>query len=264
MVRVARMALMWLLSVTWWTVLAVAQALTLRNLPDRWVLAAVHAWARSCLAVLGIRLELSEPNPWLEPAARVVVCNHQSAIDVLWGAAVCPSRPLLVGKKEVLFVPVLNLIFWTMAFVRVDRDNHENAMANLRGVAELVRRDGRSLVVAPEGTRSRDGAIGPFKKGAFHMAIAAQAPVCPMVVDGAFDAWPRGAWLVRPGTVRLRFLPPVPTAGLAASDVGSLMDRVRGEMIRALQEPRGGAAIASAASTASGHSPPATCSPSAR
>jgi 1-acyl-sn-glycerol-3-phosphate acyltransferase len=206
--------------------------LTLRQLPDTWVQAAIRFWGRTALGIAGIQVVRVNPSTLEDLRSRVAVCNHQSTLDVLWGATICPPSPLAIGKKEIVFIPVLNLIWWTMRFIRVDRSDTSRAIASLRGVADEILAGHRTLVVAPEGTRSRTAEMLPFKKGAFHLAIEAQVPLYPIVMAGAHELMPRGKPVARPGKILLSFLPPIETRGLTRDDVDSLIERARGQMLQ--------------------------------
>jgi 1-acyl-sn-glycerol-3-phosphate acyltransferase len=164
----------------------------------------------------------------------VVVCNHQSTLDLPWGGTICPPRPVTIGKKEVVFIPILNLIFWALDFIRVDRGNTKKALASLEGVADQLKKGKRSLVIAPEGTRSPSGELLPFKKGAFHIAVQAQAPICPVVVHGAHDCLPKHRLLPRKGTIYIQFLEPISTRGKTASDVSDLTQQTESAIREAL------------------------------
>lgn len=171
-------------------------------------------------------------------APRVVVCNHQSALDMMWMASIIAPAALTFGKRQLVYVPFVNLAWWVLGFVLVDRENPSRAAAVLEGAADLIVRGRRSLIVAPEGTRSRDGEFLPFKRGAFLIAVRAQVPIHPVVVSNAHELCPRGSWLPRPGVVRLRFLPPVETRGLSEADARGLMERVRADMLAAYEGDR--------------------------
>jgi putative phosphoserine phosphatase/1-acylglycerol-3-phosphate O-acyltransferase len=99
-----------------------------------------------------------------------------------------------------------------------------------------VRDEGLTVFISPEGTRSPEGALLPFKQGAFRLAIASGSPLVPVVISGAYELLPRGRFLCRQGTVRMRILPPVPTAGLTVDDLPALMASVREQYERALAE----------------------------
>ena len=96
---------------------------------------------------------------------------------------------------------------------------------------------GRSFAVFPEGTRTRDGALRPFKKGAFHMAIEAGVPVVPVTIAGAFEAMPSGTLRLEPVPVRVTMHEPIPTAGLTHEDVEQLLERTRAAIASALPAP---------------------------
>lgn len=231
-----RVAAAWTFTVAYALPVVVVHAVARRALGEDWVVGQVHRWADVVLRLLGIRLVVDGPDTLTGRAPRVVVANHESALDVVWVARLLPPGPLGIGKKEVIWIPVVNLAWWALGFIRVDRADPARAVAALDGVAARIARERRSLFVAPEGTRSPDGRMLPFKKGAFHLAIQAQAPVVPLVVHGAFEAMPRRAWVPRRGVLRVRRLPPIPTAGLTLADVDSLRDRVRDAMIAAKAE----------------------------
>lgn len=231
-----RTTLVWVFSAAFWLLFTVVHVVTLRSMPESWVAALIRGWARTSLVIAGIRMEVEGEHTFREPGARVVICNHESGLDILWCAAfTCPGA-LGIGKKEVIWVPLLNLAWWGLRFIRIDRKNHVRALAALHGVSELIVRDSRTLVMAPEGTRTADGKMGPFKKGAFHIAIEAQVPIHPVVVAGAFELMPKGQFSMTPGVIRIRFLPPVSTQGLSSDQLNALVERVRAQMLAAHQE----------------------------
>ncbi len=235
---VLRLGMVWGLSIPFWSILLAIHFLLLKRTPSALLARSIRFWGRASLGILGIRLVLETESTLAGRAPRVAVNNHQSGLDLLWAAAICPEAPLGIGKRELIWFPMLNLIWWGLDFIRVDRSNTEKAVASLDGVAEAINRGRRTFMVAPEGTRTPDGSLLPFKKGAFHIAIAAQAPIYPILVDGAFQLLPRSDWIPRPGTLRLRFLPPIETRGLTLADKDALRDRVQAVMAEALAEMR--------------------------
>ena len=237
-IRFVRWISLWVFSALFWVVFLSFFLLSFKRLPKPWVGKWVRVWGRTTLWLLGIRLYLVNPSPMTSTEARVVITNHQSAMDLIWGAAICPPGPLVIGKKEVIFIPILNLIFWVMDFIRIDRSDPVRAIQAISGVASLIREEARSLVMAPEGTRTLTGALLPFKKGAFHIATQGQVPLYPIVVHGAFDLWPKKNLIPWPGTVYMKFLPPVPTAGLGSQDVEKLATQVRSTMAEAFEALR--------------------------
>jgi 1-acyl-sn-glycerol-3-phosphate acyltransferase len=155
--------------------------------------------------------------------------NHQSLLDapIVWLALGTPYRRVgFLVKTELERVPIFGTGIKAIGCIPVERGNRESAVASARrGTESLVA--GRAFAVFPEGTRTRDGALLPFKKGAFHMAIEAGVPVVPVTIDGAFRAMPRGAMRLVPVPVTVTIHEPIPTAGMTGDDVTSLLERAQ-------------------------------------
>lgn len=228
-----RYMLAWFFLIVYWGAVLILHLLTLKRLPPHWMVAIIRYWGRSSLRLLNIQLELVTPSTVTTQSPRVIVTNHQSALDLLWGAAICPPAPLAIGKQEVIYVPVLNLIWWALDFVLIDRSNRTTAIQALNRAGQKIVKGQRSLFIAPEGTRTPDGTILPFKKGAFHIARQAGVPIHPVVVSGAFELMSKKSFVPQPGVIRLNFLPPVSAQDVgSAADEDELIERIRGEMIR--------------------------------
>ncbi|MCC7441743.1 MAG: 1-acyl-sn-glycerol-3-phosphate acyltransferase [Bdellovibrionales bacterium] len=227
----------WVFAAIFWSGFLSLYLLALRQLPDRWFVWASRFWASASLRLIGIRLEVNRPNPWDEAAPRVIICNHQSGLDLIWGAGMCPARVLAIGKKEVIWVPIVNVIWWAFRFIRIDRGNTAKALEALQGVSERVVAEKRSLILAPEGTRTRNGRFAPFKKGAFQIARRGDIPIHPVVVQGAFELMPRGSWLMRPGTIRMRYMEPVRGTGAwTDAELEERIGQLHSEMVRVFVE----------------------------
>lgn len=233
-----RAAAAWLFTGAYWIGAWVIQGLTLRGLGFSSTNRIIRRWSKVAAWLVGLRIEYLRPNPMQDRRPRIIVFNHQSALDMIWVADIMPPAALALGKKELIFVPFVNLAWWVMDFRRVDRADPAKARAALTGVAREISEEKRSLIIAPEGTRTRDGEFLPFKRGAFVLAVQSQAPIYPVVVSGAYELLPRQSFLPKPGVIRLSFLEPVPTAGVPVSEIGALMERVRGEMLKAYQAQR--------------------------
>ena len=231
-----RMTLLWIFSGFYWLVFVIAYFMSFKQFPVTWVQKVIQLWGKTTLQILGIQVELLNENNINHQESRIVICNHQSALDTLWGAMICPPAPLVIGKKEILYVPILNLLWWVFKFIRIDRSNSIKAIHRLKNVATEIVQNKRSLYVSPEGTRTPHGSILPFKKGPFHIAIESQAPICPVVVVGCFELMPKGKLRAKPGRIRIKFLPPISTRGLTVQDLNSLIERTRNTMIQAYEE----------------------------
>ncbi|MDH4311583.1 MAG: 1-acyl-sn-glycerol-3-phosphate acyltransferase, partial [Gammaproteobacteria bacterium] len=107
----------------------------------------------------------------------------------------------------------------------------------MQPLVDAIRRDGRSVCIAPEGTRSLTAELGPFKKGAFHLAIQAGVPIVPVVIHNSADVQPRNEFAMRPATVRVEVLPPVDTSHWRAASIEAHVREVRNLFLRCLGQP---------------------------
>ena len=157
----------------------------------------------------------------------VVLSNHQSLLDIPALSAAFPGRLRFVAKQELRGVPVFGRAIELAGGVFVDRGDRARAIEQLAAARERLA-EGVSVWVAAEGTRARDGRLGPFKKGGFHVALALGVPILPAWVQGTLAVIPPDQWAsVTGGRVDVRFGAPIPTAGLGRDELGALMARTR-------------------------------------
>lgn len=157
----------------------------------------------------------------------VVVGNHQSNLDIATWATFFPARSVAVGKKEILKIPVFGWLWKVSKHILIDRSNAVRARESLAAAAERIRTEELSVWVLPEGHRNTKPEMLPFKKGAFHLAIAAQVPVIPFATSPMWTVLDAHRWMVRPGVVRVRFMDPIPTEGMTDADVDRLSNAAR-------------------------------------
>ena len=185
---------------------------------------------RSCLKILGTPLRLKDPWPFTEDEARVVIINHRSTLDVLWFAAICPNRVGAIGKKELIWIPFMNLGWWAFRLFLIDRSDREAAIKTMKVATENTVKHKRSVSLAPEGTRSKTGHILPFKKGAFHLALEARLPIYPVVMCGAAEAMPKHTFWAYPRPISLRFLEPISTMDWSIENLDQHISDVQQKM----------------------------------
>jgi 1-acyl-sn-glycerol-3-phosphate acyltransferase len=205
----AHLAGLWLLPST--VVTGTAVSLSLLVSPSRRLVKPLASlWCRSVLGVAGVRVEVAGLERVGGRGPYVFAMNHQSNLDSLCVTPHLPAdRFAYIAKRSLFWVPFLGWGMLAAGFVSVDRKNRARAVASLERAGERIRA-GTSLVVYPEGTRSPDGRLQPFKKGPFHVALAAGVPIVPVAISGTAALMPVGSAAIRAGTVRLRFGAPIP------------------------------------------------------
>lgn len=192
-----------------------------------------HTWAPGLLWAGGVRLEvhgverLDYRRPWLFAA------NHQSIIDIPVLMLALPVPLRFVAKDQLRKVPFLGRYIRAMGMVFVRLDSGVRGVAAVGEVASILA-GGECVATFPEGTRSSDGAVGPFKPGSLAPAIQTGVPVVPVAIAGAGRVLPRGGFRVRPGKIRLLVGEPIETAGLSLSDRADLARRVRARVVEML------------------------------
>jgi 1-acyl-sn-glycerol-3-phosphate acyltransferase len=191
-------------------------------------------WARAVLLLLGVRVEVRGAAPGA-PGASVYAANHASAIDIPILLAHVPADLRLIHKRSLYLVPVFGWSLFLSGHIGIDRSRPFRARRSLAAAARRLR-EGASLAAFPEGTRSPDGEVRPFKRGSFVLAMEAGAPVVPVSLAGVKRIVPRGLFSLRPGVVRLTLHPAIPTRGLAPEGAAGLAEEVRGLVSSACRE----------------------------
>jgi putative phosphoserine phosphatase/1-acylglycerol-3-phosphate O-acyltransferase len=187
------------------------------------------------LGLAGVDLcVVGEEHLWSARPA-VFVFNHQSSFDVIVISRLLRRDFTAVAKAELAHDPRFAPLAALAGVAFVERGNRSQSRAALAPVVEKLR-SGISLAMAPEGTRSATPTLGPFRKGAFHIAVEAGVPVVPVVIRNAGEIMWRASLVARPGTVDVVVLPPVPTDGLGPDDVDDLSDRVRRQFLDTLAD----------------------------
>jgi 1-acyl-sn-glycerol-3-phosphate acyltransferase len=184
-------------------------------------LCVVHQWLNPMWKFRTSGVKVADPrHPY------VVVSNHESFVDMLLISHL-PWEMKWLSKESILKIPVVGQLMrmaGDIKLVRGDKSSIVKAMAECSRVLD----NGVSVMLFPEGTRTRDGSLGEFKDGAFRLAIEHQVPILPLVVDGTRTALHADGWLMNVTDAEVRVLEPIPTTGMTSADIGTLRDRVRG------------------------------------
>jgi 1-acyl-sn-glycerol-3-phosphate acyltransferase len=197
-------------------------------------------WAATRLALLGVRLAGVKievrGRDYLQPGRNYIfMSNHVSNLDPPVLIPVIPGRCSVLVKKELFRIPILGIGMKVADLVPVDRGDREAAIESVNAAISVLRR-GLGMVVFPEGTRSDDGRLLPFKKGPFHLAMESGVPVVPVTLLGTLESWPKTRFALRAGKATVIFHPPVDP--LSHTDRDSLMLAVREAIASALPAER--------------------------
>jgi len=188
-------------------------------------------WAPSLLWVAGVRLEVEGLQHVVGGRPTLYASNHQSTIDIPVLFAALPVDLRFVAKEQLRWVPLVGWYLQLGGHVLVDRGNRARAIASLDRAAEQVRRRQISLIVFPEGTRSPDAYILPFKHGPFGLALKAQIPVVPITVEGSARVMAKRSWQIRPGTIRVRIGAPPEVSSFDVNDRAGLARLTRAAVV---------------------------------
>ncbi|MGC8492625.1 MAG: lysophospholipid acyltransferase family protein [Syntrophobacteraceae bacterium] len=187
-------------------------------------------WGNVNLWAAGVKVRLSGLEN-LNGGPCILVSNHQGWFDIFVALGKIPVRFSWLAKEELFKIPVLGQAMSRAGYISIDRSDRRKAIASMNRVAEVVRQ-GTSVFIFPEGTRSADGVIKEFKKGAFVIAAKSGQPVIPISISGSYRILPKSSWMIHPGEIRFSLGKPVQISGTDNTSRDILMERVR-EAIRA-------------------------------
>ena len=199
---------------------------------------AARGWAGVLLRVAGVKVELENADRIRRDVPQVLVANHVSWFDVLALAAYLPGTFRFVAKKEIEKAPIFGRAIAACGHIFIDRRDSAQAIDSLAAARERLAREGPTIIMFPEGTRSPTGELQRFKKGAFVLAIQTGADVVPAVISGSRDIMPKGAWRIRPGTVRVRFGEPIPVGSYTLEQRNDLLRDAREALVSLQQTVR--------------------------
>lgn len=169
-----------------------------------------RVWARATLWCGGIGLRV-DGAAHVDPGRQYIfVCNHQSLLDIPIVTAALPQPPRFVAKSSLDRIPFFSAIMRQLGTITIDRDNHREAMARLMEARRVLAKRRDAIIFFAEGTRTRDGELQPFKKGAVMTALSLQVPIVPIALAGAFEALSRNEFALHPGPVRVVVGAPIP------------------------------------------------------
>ena len=188
-------------------------------------------WARALLRLAGVQVHVIGPENVRTDRPQIFMANHQSDFDILIVLAYIPGQFRWIAKKELFKIPVFGKAMRNAGYIEIDRQNHEKALKSLDEAAQKIR-EGKSVVTFPEGTRSRDGKIRPFKQGMFHLAIQAGVPIVPISIIGAHEIMPKRTLKFKPGRITMVIDRPVDVSGYTLETRSELIEKIRHIIVR--------------------------------
>src|SRR5579859_4227030 len=184
--------------------------------------------------LVGVRVHVTGTER-IPPETCLFAANHTSSADAPAVVGAIPRRIAILLKKSLFAYPIVGQAFTLAHFIPVERNNHDSAIASLEKATEAMR-EGQSFLIYPEGTRSNDGRLGEFKRGAVVMAIKAGVPIVPMVCAGAHKVMEKRSLVIKPGVITVEFLEPIDASAYTFEQRDDLNKRVRGAMAAALPD----------------------------
>lgn len=185
-------------------------------------------YALPAMRILGLRVETDVDSLRNKPGSCLIIANHQSNYDLFVLGTVVPHRTVCIAKKSLKWVPLFGQLFWLAGNVLIDRSNAHKARRAMLTTTQTLQHKDTSIWVFPEGTRNLGKGLLPFKKGAFHMAIAAGVPIVQVCVSNYVTHMRLNRW--NSGDVLIRSLPPIPTTGLTVDDIPALTQACYAQM----------------------------------
>ena len=192
-------------------------------------------WSRMIVRTVGTRVRVRGAENIRAGESYVFLSTHQSYMDIPVMLGYLPAQLRIAAKREVFQIPFLGWHMRRGGHISINRGSTNEAVSALRRAAREIH-PGLSVFLFPEGTRTRDGSLQPFKKGGFRVALQTGLPVVPVTIIGTRQVLPRDSFVFRPGPVLIHLDAPIPTAPLDDRDLPALMQRVRDAMTKHFRE----------------------------
>jgi len=187
-------------------------------------------WAKIYLKVCSVNVEVKGADNVNRDLPCIYMSNHQSYFDIFTLLAGLPADFKFIMKKSLMKIPLLGTTMRRAGYLSVDRGDTKKAIMSMDAAAEKIRK-GASILVFPEGTRSKDGHIQGFKKGGFHTAFKAGCDIVPITILNSRDIVPKGSLRIKKGTINMSIGKPIPVKDYSKQDINDLITRTRETII---------------------------------
>ena len=207
-------------------------------LPRRWCFdPCFHVWSRVILLVAGVRLTVEGAEGFEPNGAYFFVGNHQSLLDIPIICVVARGHVRFMAKKSLFRIPGWGWILRSHGIVPIDRSSPRRAKESIDAMLSRLADRPTSMILFPEGTRTKDGSLGALKRGAVQVCMRAAMPILPFVIDGSFGVHRRGSRRIRAGRVRVALGKPITPDQFESMNVEAMSKRLRGQMTQMLEAP---------------------------
>jgi 1-acyl-sn-glycerol-3-phosphate acyltransferase len=186
----------------------------------------IRFWSRTILRISGIKVEIIGLENVDPDIPTVYLSNHGSLFDILAAVYAIPGTVRFIAKKELFRIPIFAQGMKIVGMIKIDRGNSAKARATINEAVDIMKK-GVSVIVFPEGTRSREGNIRPFKKGGVILAINGKFPIIPVAISGSFHIMKKNNLLLRKGKIKVHFVESINTDNYQIADRNILNDKVR-------------------------------------
>jgi 1-acyl-sn-glycerol-3-phosphate acyltransferase len=192
-------------------------------------------WARTILFICGVKLEVSGISDIEKDKPLIYMSNHQSNFDIYALLAGLPVNFKFILKQELMKIPLLGMAMKRAGYISLDREDSRKAIISVNMAADKIR-NGASVLIFPEGTRSEDGVVGEFKKGGFHLALKSGCDIVPVAISKSRDIARKGSQRINKGTIYLMIGKAIPTKDCSKRDMDLIMKTVRDAVVGMMQE----------------------------
>jgi len=192
-------------------------------------------WAKTILFICGVKLEVAGVENIRKDLPRIYMSNHQSYFDIFALLAGLPVDFKFILKKELMKIPIMGTAMKSAGYISLDREDSRKAIVSVNMAADRIR-NGASVLIFPEGTRSEDGVVGEFKKGGFHLALKSGCEIVPVAIIKSRNVVPKGSLKVNRGTIYFRIGKAIPVTDYGKRDMNLLMEKVRSEVVGMMAE----------------------------
>ena len=190
-----------------------------------------NLWAKILLLICNTKVKVIGEENLLHGKPQIFMSNHQSDFDILILLAYIPVQFRWIAKKELFSIPVFGAAMRSAGYIEIDRSNREKALQSIDEAALRIRK-GKSIMTFPEGTRSRNGEIKPFKHGTFHLAITSGVPIVPVSIIGSGKIMSKRSLRIKAGQIKLIIGKPVEVQNFDIEKRYELIETVRNEIIK--------------------------------